>query len=208
MNEVTTTGQNVDVAIEAALHELQTTKENVEVCIIDEGKKGLFGLFGTKPAIVRVQLKIDPITAVKEYLQTLVQHMGVSTTIEVLNKNRVIEINITGENVAKLIGKRGQTLNALQLLTQLAANKLIAQHVTVFINVGHYREQRRQILIKLASRLADQVVKTNKTVKLEPMPSFERKIVHHTLSKDRRVSTYSEGNEPNRYVVIESTNNK
>ncbi|WP_018665270.1 RNA-binding cell elongation regulator Jag/EloR [Heyndrickxia acidiproducens] len=202
MKEVTATGQNVEHAVNAALEQLNSSKEEVDIQIIDEGKKGIFGLFGSKPAVVHVQLKPDPVDTVVEYLHGIIEKMGYAPKIEVEKSDQTIKLNITGENLALLIGKRGQTLNALQLLTQLTANRMIRHHVKVMLDVGDYREKREQSLKLLAERLAARVAKTKRSIRLEPMPSFERKVIHSALAKNNKVATFSEGTEPNRYVVV------
>ncbi|GER67302.1 Jag protein [Weizmannia acidilactici] len=203
MNEVTTTGQSVEDAVNQALLTLGAEKENVEVEIIDEGKKGVFGLFGAKPAVVRVRVKEDPAEQVMAYLRNIMEKMGVTPKLQLSENDRIMKINIIGDNLPMLIGKRGQTLNALQFLAQLAANHRVPHYAKVMLDVGDYREKREASLVQLAERLAAQVIRTKRKVKLEPMPSFERKIIHSALTKNKNVTTYSEGTEPNRYVVVD-----
>nr|WP_017552559.1 RNA-binding cell elongation regulator Jag/EloR [Heyndrickxia coagulans] len=203
MKETTATGQNVEDAVNQALQELEAEKENVEIEILDEGKKGIFGLFGAKPAVVRVRLKETPVEQVLSYLRNIIEKMGVSPGLQFEEHDRTLHINVTGENLPVLIGKRGQTLNALQFLTQLAANRYYPHYERVMLNIGDYRERREEALNRLAERLSAQVLRTGRPVKLEPMPSYERKIIHSALAHHKQVITYSEGNEPKRYVVID-----
>jgi len=109
---------------------------------------------------------------------------------------------MTGEKIALLIGKRGQTLNSLQYLTQLVINRFSNQYLTVILDAEDYRNRRSETLIQLAHRLAGKAIKTGKDVALEPMPSYERKVIHSALSENRRVKTLSDGNEPHRFIVI------
>ncbi|MED3654255.1 RNA-binding cell elongation regulator Jag/EloR [Heyndrickxia sporothermodurans] len=206
MKEVTATGQSVEEAVEVALGKLNVTKERIEYQIIDEGKKRLFGIFGSRPAIVHVQLKPDPIEEAKIYLLEIVKQMGIDAKIEVKIEGNTAEFKLSGEKMALLIGKRGQTLNSLQLLTQLIANRYKNQFLTIVLDAEDYRKRRENSLIQLAERLAEKAIYTNKAVTLEAMPSFERKIIHSALARNKKIQTHSEGEEPNRYLVIKPTN--
>jgi len=113
-----------------------------------------------------------------------------------------VQLVLTGEKIALLIGKRGQTLNSLQYLTQLVLNRYSNQYLTVILDAEDYRNRRNETLIQLAHRLAQKAVKTGKDVALEPMPSYERKVIHTALSENNRVKTFSDGAEPHRFIVI------
>jgi spoIIIJ-associated protein len=202
VKEVTATGQSVEEAVKSALENLKTTKDRIDVRIIDEGKKGLFGIFGTRPAVVHVQVKPDPIGEAQKYLYDVIKTFGIDPQIEVVQDGRSVEFRLTGDKMAVLIGKRGQTLNSLQYLTQLVSNRYTNQFFTITLNVEDYRERREQALIQLAERLSNKVLRTKSPIKLEPMPSFERKIIHSRLAGNNQINTYSEGVEPNRYLVI------
>ncbi|MTH54164.1 KH domain-containing protein [Bacillus mangrovi] len=136
------------------------------------------------------------------YLKSVVEQMGVKATVEKIQKGRNLTFLIEGENMALLIGKRGQTLNSLQYLTQLAANRHSDQYFHVTVDAESYRQRREESLVQLAGKLAGQALSTSKEVALEPMPSNERKIIHAALARNRNVSTYSAGEEPRRYIVI------
>jgi spoIIIJ-associated protein len=202
VREVKATGQTVEEAIESALSQLNITKEEAEIEVIDQGKKSLFGLFGGRPAVVQVKKAINPVDEAKDFLFSVARAMGVEAHIDVHQSGREVEFRLSGEKMALLIGKRGQTLNALQHLTQLAANKVSDQFLTILLDAENYRERRRQTLTNLAERLADKALRTNRAVSLEPMPSYERKVIHTALVNAKKVDTYSEGREPNRYIVI------
>lgn len=202
MKQVTATGQTVEAAVESALAQLNTSKELTEITIIDEGKRGLFGLFGTRPAVVKVTVKIDPIGEAKKFLSDVGEKMGAPIEIEVIKEGKQVQFILTGEKIALLIGKRGQTLNSLQYLTQLVINRYAEQYLTVLLDAEDYRKRRNETLMQLAGKLAIQAIKTKKEVALEPMPSYERKVIHSALVNDHRIKTYSSGVDPHRYVVI------
>ncbi|RIW31575.1 protein jag [Bacillus salacetis] len=202
MREVTSTGPSVEEAVESALAQLNITREEAEIEIQDEGKKGLLGLFGKRPAIVLVKKIINPFDEVKKYLISVSEMMGIQIEIEVKVDGRNAEFQLSGEKIALLIGKRGQTLNSLQHLAGLVANRYSDQFLTVILDAENYRERRKQTLANLAERLAEKAVRTNRKVSLEPMPSYERKVIHSALVRSRKVETFSEGKEPNRYIVI------
>lgn len=202
MKQVTATGQTVDEAINSALSQLQTTREYVDITIIDQGKKGLFGVFGARPAVIKATVKIDPVEEAKKFLMNVCQEMNAPIEINTRKEGKNIYFDIVSDKSALLIGKRGQTLNSLQYLTQLVLNKYTKHYFTVILDVENYRQKRMETLIELANKLANQAVRTNKEISLEPMPSYERKIIHTTLSNHEQVMTYSTGTEPNRYIVI------
>lgn len=202
MKEITATGLTVDEAVQSALKDLNANEKEVEIGIIDEGKKGFLGIFGRKPAIVKVKLKKDPIQDTLLFLEDVIQKMGVEANITVKHEGREASFNIEGEDIAVLIGKRGQTLNSLQYLAQLAANRSSDHYLHVTVDAENYRTRREETLIQLANRLADQAVKTANDVKLEPMPSYERKVIHAALVHNKQIKTYSVGEEPKRHLVI------
>ncbi|XJZ27329.1 RNA-binding cell elongation regulator Jag/EloR [Bacillota bacterium Lsc_1132] len=202
MKQVTATGQTVVEAVESALAQLNTTQDRTEVSIIDEGKKGIFGIFGSRPAIVKVTVKIDPVEEAKNFLSQVSEKMGAPISIDVKRDGKQILFTLKGEKIALLIGKRGQTLNSLQYLTQLVINRFADQYFTVILDAEDYRKRRNDTLIQLAHRLAEKAVRTGKAVSLEPMPSYERKVIHTALADNRRIKTYSDGTEPHRFIVI------
>jgi spoIIIJ-associated protein len=202
VKQVTATGQTVDEAVESALAQLNTTKDRTDVAIIDEGKKGFFGIFGSRPAVVKVTVIIDPIEEAKKFLLQVSEQMGAPINIEMKRDGKQILFVMTGEKIALLIGKRGQTLNSLQYLTQLIINRFSNQYLTVILDAEDYRNRRNDTLIQLAHRLALKAVKTGKDVALEPMPSYERKVIHTALSDNKRVKTFSDGSDPHRHIVI------
>jgi spoIIIJ-associated protein len=202
VKEITASGQTVEQAVQSALEQLNTTKDQVEVTIIDEGKKGLFGLFGAKPAIVKVEMLPNPIEEAENYIKQLTANMNLDVHINTIVNGKHVTFELNGENIAIIIGKRGQTLNALQYLIRLVINKHSKIYYTVTLDAEGYRERRRETLESLASRMADKVIRTKAKVALEPMPAFERKIIHNVLQDISKVSTYSDGQEPHRHIVI------
>ncbi|MCC3359347.1 RNA-binding cell elongation regulator Jag/EloR [Bacillus sp. REN16] len=202
MKQVTATGQTVDEAVESALAQLSTTRDRTEIQIIDEGKKGIFGIFGTKPAVVKVTVKIDPVEEAQKFLEKVVSTMGVIATLDVTRNGKNVTFQLSGEKMAILIGKRGQTLNSLQYLTQLVANRFSDHYLNIMVDAENYRGRREETLVQLAERIADKVSRTKQDVKLEPMPSYERKVIHTALANHMKVKTTSNGSDPNRHIVI------
>ncbi|MDC3417727.1 RNA-binding cell elongation regulator Jag/EloR [Aquibacillus salsiterrae] len=202
MKQVTATGQTVEDAVQSALKQLNTTRDQATIEVIDEGKKGLLGVFGSKPAIVKVSVVDSPVKQAEKYLKNIADQLGVEAEVLTSEKDNEITFQLSGEKIAILIGKRGQTLNALQYLLQLIINKNSDKFYTVIVDAEGYRERRKQTLVQLANRLADKAVATRKEVSLEPMPSYERKIIHTALQNNKKITTHSHGTEPNRHVVI------
>lgn len=146
----------------------------------------------------------DPIESAVQYLTNIAKAMDIhDLKIETEKEGKTILFKLESEKAALIIGKRGANLNALQQLTQLVVNKTAKSYVTVRLDVENYRERRQLALEQLAERMADKAIRTGKKVALEPMPSYERKIIHNALANRLEVETYSEGVEPNRHLVIE-----
>lgn len=202
MKKITATGQSVEAAVESALTQLNSTRESVQIEIEDKGKRGLFGIFGSRQAIVHVTMLTDPIEESSNFLKKVSKEMGVEANITVHKEGKNVTFQLTGKKIALLIGKRGQTLNSLQYLTQLVANRYSKQYVNVVVDAEGYRKRRTETLIQLAERMANKAVKTGKAVSLEPMPSYERKVIHNALMNNRKIKTTSQGTEPYRHLVI------
>ncbi|MGD7045587.1 RNA-binding cell elongation regulator Jag/EloR [Jeotgalibacillus proteolyticus] len=208
MTQITMTGATVEEAVAAALAELKISKENSEVTVIDEGKKGFLGWIGSRPAKVLVKKRVDAIEEVERYIKNVTAHMGLEVVTKIQKKGKLVVFELQSEKVALLIGKRGQTLNSLQYLAQLVANQHSDQFLTIMLDAENYRQRRQETLEQLAKKMADQAVRTGRSVKLEPMPSYERKIIHNALTGRRDIETNSEGAEPHRYLMIQAKKNK
>ncbi|WP_067727766.1 RNA-binding cell elongation regulator Jag/EloR [Oceanobacillus damuensis] len=202
MREITASGQTVEEAVQSALEQLNTTKDQVEIDVIDEGKRGVFGIFGSKRAIVKVTMKKDPVKETEKFIKEVTSNMNLSVELTTTVEGKHVTYEMDGENIAIIIGKRGQTLNALQYLVHLAINKDSEDYYTVTLDAEGYRARRKETLESLAHKMADKAKRMNKKVALEPMPAFERKIIHSELQKKGDVSTYSDGLEPHRHIVI------
>ncbi|MEX3711873.1 RNA-binding cell elongation regulator Jag/EloR [Cytobacillus horneckiae] len=202
MKEITATGQTVREAVDSALAQLKTTEERTEITIVDEGKRGILGIFGSRPAVIKAVIKINPIEEAEKFLLQVSDKMGAPVEIETVKDGKNVQFILSGEKIALLIGKRGQTLNSLQYLTQLVINRYSDQYINIMLDAENYRQRRVDTLIQLAERLADQAIRTGKNVALEPMPSYERKIIHTALVNNRKIETFSDGNDPHRHIVI------
>lgn len=202
MREVTASGQTVEEAVQSALKQLNTTRDQVKINVIDEGSKGFLGLFGSKLAVVSVYIEKDPIEETEKFIKEVAKNMGVDIEIKTHVHNKNVTYELSGEKIALLIGKRGQTLNALQYLVQLALNKDSQEFYWVMLDAEGYRARRKETLETLAMRMADRAKRINKKVALEPMPAFERKIIHNALQNRNDITTYSDGVEPHRFIVI------
>ena len=200
-NSVEKTGKTVDDAVRDALLALGAGREEVEIEVLDEGAKGFIGI-GARPAKVKVSFIFDPAKAAKKFIREMTAAMGVEVAVDVEIKDRYMYINMTGSEMGILIGKRGQTLDSMQYLVNLVVNKGEAQYLSVTLDTENYRKRRRDTLEALAHNLAKKVKQTHKSVMLEPMSPYERRIIHAALQSDRYVTTYSEGDEPFRNVVI------
>lgn len=198
---ITKSAKTVQAAVELALSELGLTEDKVKVEVLDEGSRGLFGI-GSKDAVVRVTPSLDLEARAREFLNDVFFGMGLKVDIDITTSEKMMKIDLSGDNMGIIIGKRGDTLDALEHLTSLCVNRGDGEYVKVILDTENYREKRHATLIKVANNLARSVVKTHRKVTLEPMSSNERRIIHSTLQANPDVDTYSVGEEPNRRIVI------
>lgn len=199
------TGKTVEDAIAAALAELGVERDQVDYRVVEAPTKALFGLLGGREARVEVSLKqVEPIERAKVFLAKVTASMGLRVVISTVTTEDAVTLALQGDELGILIGKHGQTLDALQYLTNLAANRECRERVRFIIDVEDYRKRRADTLEQLAMRLADRAKRTGERVALEPMTPHERKIIHMSLQNDSEIETYSEGEEPYRRVVISS----
>ncbi len=201
MRQVTASGQTVEEAVQSACVQLDVTRDKVEIEVIDEGRKGFLG-FGSKPAVIKAITLKDPIEETKEYIAAIGRQMNVNADVTAAVNGKHVTFELSGEKIALLIGKRGQTLNALQYIAQLAINKDGGRYYAVTVDAEGYRGRRKETLVSLASKMAEKAKRIEKKVALEPMPAFERKIIHSALQAREDVSTYSDGRDPHRHIVI------
>ncbi|KJR47638.1 RNA-binding protein Jag [Desulfosporosinus sp. I2] len=203
MRIVEKTGKTVEEAITAGVMELAVERDRVKVEVLEEPtKKGLFGLFGTKLARVKVYYEDNPGDLATEFIYSICQAIDIKADIQVSKTGEHWHINISGPELGLLIGRRGDTLDALQYLTNLAVAKKLSERVRIVVDVEGYRLRREETLIRLAKRLSDKVKRTGTRIVLEPMNPHERRIIHTSLQDETRISTFSEGDDPNRRVVI------
>ena len=196
--------KTVDDAITEALVKLEITSDKLEYEVINEGSTGLFGIFNTKPAIIRARKKCTLADSAEEFLSEVLEAMELQAEISVSvnEEEKTVDIMIDGEDMGILIGKRGQTLDSLQYLTSLVVNKETDEYYRVKVDTENYRARRQETLEKLAKNIAAKVKRTRRSVSLEPMNPYERRVIHSTLQNDRYVVTRSDGEEPYRHVVI------
>lgn len=196
-------GKTVEDALTEATIALETTSDKVEYEVVEEGSGGLFGMFA-KEAVIRAKKKEDEGGKLYSFLKEVLDKMGIEAEpkIEVDEEEKIIMVNIEGDDTGDLIGKRGQTLDALQYLVSILANKEKEDYYRVKLDTKNYRERRQKTLENLAKNIASKVKKTRKKVVLEPMNPYERRIIHAYLQSDKYVTTKSEGEEPNRKVVV------
>ncbi|GMB00158.1 RNA-binding cell elongation regulator Jag/EloR [Pelosinus sp. IPA-1] len=203
MTSVETTGKTIEEAVRLALSELGVGEDRIEYEVLEAPSKGFLGIIGCKPAKIRASVKpIDPAKVAYDFLENVFVLMNLEVQIERVEQEDSISFNIRGNNLGILIGKHGQTLDALQYLTNLAANRDADSKVRIVLDVEDYRQRRTDTLNRLAARLADTVKRRGEKVVLEPMSPNERKIIHMALQNDHRIITYSEGEEPYRKIVI------
>ena len=196
-------GRSVEEAVAAALQELGVRADQAEVEVLEEPSRGLFGLIGSRDAQVRVTVKETKEEVARRLLQDVAGAVGLDVTITTRREEDYLFFDVRGDELGILIGRRGQTLDALQYLTNLAAGRASSERQRVVVDVEGYRRRREETLQRLAERLAEKVRRSGQSVELEPMSAHERRVIHLALQDSPYVTTYSEGEEPYRKVVIE-----
>lgn len=203
MKKITASGKTVEEAVKNGLVQLKVSEERVRVLVLEQPSKGLFGILGSKDAKVELELIPDPLEETVVFLQDVFASMDIQVQIDPVKDGKdSIILNLSGPELGILIGRRGQTLDALQFLTNIVANRQSDSHLRIILDAENFRERRRKTLEELSYRLAGRVVKSKKDVVLEPMSPQERKVIHTYLQDHPKVRTYSKGDEPNRRVVI------
>ncbi len=208
MNYTEFTGKTVEEAIEIGLNELGLTKENADIRVLEEGKKKLFGAVKARVEIAPMENNGEVCNAQTDgertvaFLEGLFELLKITACTELVSEGDKIEINVTAANTTSIIGKRGETLDAVQTLAGAVANTGRDDYKRVVVDCENYRENREATLKKLAENLAQKATRLGKKIKLEPMNPYERRIIHSALSEIEGVKTESEGKEPNRYIVV------
>ncbi|WP_409343674.1 RNA-binding cell elongation regulator Jag/EloR [Paenibacillus sp. MBLB4367] len=202
MKKIVVSAKSVDEAVKQGLAQLNVTGDRVNVSVLEQPSKGLFGLIGSKEAKVELEVIPDPIEETITFLQDVFRTMDLKVRVEKQSDKDGVLLNLTGSELGILIGRRGQTLDALQYLTNIVANRFSSSHVRIVLDAEQFRERRKQTLEQLAERLATRVIRSKKEVVLEPMSPQERKVIHSHLQDHPSVKTHSKGEEPNRRVVI------
>ncbi|WP_294240469.1 RNA-binding cell elongation regulator Jag/EloR [Pseudobutyrivibrio sp.] len=199
------TGKTVDDALTNATVSLGVTSSEIKYEVIEEGSNGFLGI-GSKDAVIKVVISgnEDPKDVAKDFLNGVFEAMQleVNISMELEEADNTLSIDLAGPEMGVLIGKRGQTLDSLQYLTNLAVNRSAENYTRVKIDTEDYRRRRKETLENLAKNMASKVKRTKKAVTLEAMNPYERRIIHSALQNDNNVTTHSEGEEPYRYVVI------
>ncbi len=201
MKTLEKTGKTIDEAVDAALQELGRSREDVKIEIVAMPSKGIFGI-GAKDAVVRVTAE-DSVTAfAMDFLSEIFKKFELDVDIRAIEGDEFVTLDLVGKDLGILIGRRGETLDALQYLTNLTVARHFDEHGKYILDVEGYRAKREETLERLAKKLAERVKETGKNMSLEPMSPYERRIIHTVLQSDEKVRTFSEGEEPYRRVVI------
>lgn len=215
------TGRTEEEAIAAALQELGLERDDVSVTVIERAKSGFLGI-GAAPAVVRVEYEApdepeaeaepeakteiaadDEYAQIRVFLSGLLERMGVKAEIEISPRDdKGVVVNLSGPGMGAVIGRRGETLDAIQHLTNYVVNRGNDKHMHISVDAESYRAKREESLVRLAEKMAAKVIKYKRSMALEPMNSYERHIIHAALQNYEGVTTSSTGTEPNRRVVV------
>ena len=203
MEFVEFSAKTVNDAIIEACQKFTVASDKLEVEVVEEGSSGFLGI-GSKPAVIRAKVKSSITDIAKDFLDDVFRAMSmvVVSDIKYDEDEKTMDIELSGDEMGVLIGKRGQTLDSLQYLVSLVVNKDMDDYIRVKGDTENYRQRRKETLENLAKNISFKVKRTKRAVSLEPMNPYERRIIHSALQNDRYVTTHSEGNEPYRHVVV------
>lgn len=194
-------------AISRAMEKFNVDEEKLDIQVLDEGSKGFLGI-GAKDCIINVRKKITKEDLIRDFIQDVYSSLGIKPNIDiVMSKDETSEkeniyVSITGEETSILIGRRGESLDSLQMLINIIVNKEVQEHERIILDIENYREKREQSLVQYAKKMAKKAVYQRRSIKLEPMNPYERRIIHYALQNDPKINTFSEGEEPNRRIVL------
>ncbi len=203
MEYIEISAKTVNDAITEACQKFGVTSDKLDYQVIEEGSNGFLGI-GAKPAIIKAAVKCSVEDNAKKFLKDVFEAMNLTVVVAVKYDElaKTMEIDLSGDEMGVLIGKRGQTLDSLQYLVSLVVNKDVEDYIRVKVDTENYRQRRKETLENLAKNIAYKVKRTKRAVSLEPMNPYERRIIHSALQNDRYVTTHSEGDEPFRRVVV------
>lgn len=203
MEYIEISAKSVNDAITEACQKFVVTSDKLDYIVVDEGSSGFLGI-GSKPAIIKARVKCSVADKAKDFLKEVFDAMNMTVIADVKydEVNNNLSIDLSGDEMGVLIGKRGQTLDSLQYLVSLVVNKDSEEYIRVKVDTEDYRKRRKETLENLAKNIAYKVKRTKRPVSLEPMNPYERRIIHSALQNDRYVTTHSEGEEPFRRVVV------
>lgn len=197
------TAPNLEEAIKTAQEKVNKQRDEISVEVVEKGKNGFFGL-GSAPAKIKVTYEVQPSEAAKTFVENVLGYMGVDANVLVSEnaENKTVRVEIDGEKMGTVIGKRGETLNAIQFLTNMAVNRGDGDFHRVTVDVENYREKREESLVQYAKKVAAKAVKYRKPMTLEAMNSYERRLIHAALKDFEGITTHSVGVDPNRRIII------
>ncbi|MCM1241259.1 MAG: protein jag [Roseburia sp.] len=203
MDFIEFSAKTVNDAITEACQKFVVTSDKLEYEVVEEGSSGFLGI-GSKPAVIRAKVKGSVEDIAKDFLNSVFEAMKLTVVININydEVNNSMNIDLSGDEMGVLIGKRGQTLDSLQYLVSLVVNKDVENYIYVKVDTENYRQRRKETLENLAKNISYKVKRTKRPVSLEPMNPYERRIIHSALQNDKYVTTHSEGDEPYRHVVV------
>lgn len=201
MKKMTVFGKTVEDAVRKGLADWNVSEDRVKVHVLEQPSKGFLGI-RSKDAKVELELIPDPVEEAVQFVKDMIATIGIEIEVSVEEADGQTILQLSGSELGILIGRRGHTLDAIQYLTNIVANRYSDKHLRIVVDAEHFRERRARALEQLSDRLAQKVIRTGREVVLEPMNSQARRIIHTRLQNHEQVKTCSRGTDPNRRVVI------
>ena len=203
MEYIEISAKSLEDAITEACQKLSITSDKLDYVVVEEGSNGFLGI-GSKPSVIKARVKGSLSDIAKEFLNDVFAAMNLTVVVDVKydEAEKTMDIDLSGDEMGVLIGKRGQTLDSLQYLVSLVVNKGVEDYIRVKLDTENYRQRRKDTLENLAKNISFKVKRTKRAVSPEPMNPYERRIIHSALQNDKYVTTHSEGEEPFRRVIV------
>lgn len=201
MDYIQFSGKTRSDAVEKAKEKFGVGEDKLDIQVVEEGSKGFLGI-GAKDFVINAKKLVIKEEVITEFLKKVYNCLDIKIDVEITEDDDNINVKITGEDSTILIGRHGDSLDGLQTILNIVLTKETSEHKRIILDIEGYREKREDSLVSYAKKMAQKVMRSRRSIKLDPMNPYERRIVHFALQQNDRITTFSEGEEPNRRIVL------
>jgi spoIIIJ-associated protein jag len=195
------TGKTRLDAISKAMEKFSVSEDRLDIQVLDEGSKGFLGI-GAKDYVIQARKLVVKEDIIRDYIKKIYACMDIDVEVEVTGREDTLLVDIKGEEASVLIGRHAESLDALQTIVNIVLSKETGEHTRVILDIENYRSRREESLISYAKKMAQKVISRRRSIKLDPMNPYERRIIHSALQENDKITTFSEGEDPNRRIVL------